>query len=66
MAQDDVISRVMPHSLEAERSVLGSMLIDPEAVVIPFPMSGTAQDLMCGAPNEITEQQLREVHIKIR
>ena len=34
--------------------------------VIPFPMSGTAQDLMCGAPNEITEQQLREVHIKIR
>jgi replicative DNA helicase len=32
MAQDDMISRVMPHSLEAERSVLGSMLIDPEAV----------------------------------
>ena len=32
MAQEDVISRVMPHSLEAERSVLGSMLIDPEAV----------------------------------
>ena len=32
MAQDDIISRVMPHSLEAERSVLGSMLIDPEAV----------------------------------
>ena len=27
--------------------------------VIPFPMSGTAQDLMCGAPNEVTEQQLR-------
>jgi len=34
MAQDDEISRVMPHSLEAERSVLGSMLIDPEAVEI--------------------------------
>jgi aspartyl-tRNA synthetase len=34
--------------------------------VIPFPMSATAQDLMCGAPNEVTEQQLREVHIKIR
>ncbi|MDO5132380.1 MAG: replicative DNA helicase [Eubacteriales bacterium] len=32
MAQEDAISRVMPHSLEAERSVLGSMLIDPEAV----------------------------------
>ena len=34
--------------------------------VIPFPMSGTAQDLMCGAPSEVTEQQLREVHIKVR
>ena len=34
--------------------------------IIAFPMSGTAQDLMCGAPNEITEQQLREVHIKVR
>ena len=34
--------------------------------VIPFTMSGTAQDLMCGAPNEVTEQQLREVHIKVR
>jgi aspartyl-tRNA synthetase len=34
--------------------------------IIPFPMNGNAQDLMCGAPNEVTEQQLREVHIKIR
>ncbi len=34
--------------------------------VIAFPMSGTAQDFMCGAPNEVTEQQLREVHIKVR
>ncbi len=34
--------------------------------VIPFPMSGTAQDLMCGAPSDVTEQQLREVHIKVR
>lgn len=34
--------------------------------VIAFPMSGAAQDLMCGAPNEITELQLREGHIKIR
>ena len=34
--------------------------------VIPFPMSGTAQDFMCGAPNEVTEMQLREVHIKVR
>lgn len=34
--------------------------------VIAFPMSGSAQDLMCGAPGAVTEQQLREVHIKIR
>lgn len=34
--------------------------------VIAFPMSGSAQDLMCAAPGEVTEQQLREVHIKIR
>ncbi|MCI5934695.1 MAG: aspartate--tRNA ligase [Lachnospiraceae bacterium] len=34
--------------------------------VIPFPMNGNAQDLMCGAPNYVTEQQLREVHIKVR
>lgn len=34
--------------------------------VIAFPMSSSAQDLMCGAPNEVTEQQLREVHIKVR
>lgn len=34
--------------------------------VIAFPMSGSAQDLMCGAPNDVTEQQLREVHIRIR
>ena len=34
--------------------------------VIAFPMSGTGQDLMCGAPNEVTEMQLRETHIKVR
>ncbi len=34
--------------------------------VIAFPMSGSAQDFMCGAPGEVTEQQLREVHIKVR
>ena len=34
--------------------------------VIAFPMSGSAQDLMCGSPGEVTEQQLREVHIKVR
>ena len=34
--------------------------------IIPFPMNGNAQDMMCGAPGEVTEQQLREVHIKVR
>ncbi len=34
--------------------------------VIAFPMNGNAQDLMCGAPSDVTEQQLREVHIRVR
>lgn len=34
--------------------------------VIAFPMNKSAQDLMMGAPSEVTEQQLREIHIKIR
>ena len=29
--------------------------------IIPFPMSGTAQDLMCGAPNEVTEHSLGRI-----
>ena len=34
--------------------------------VIAFPLNGNAQDLMMNAPSEVTEQQLREVHIKVR
>lgn len=34
--------------------------------VIPFPMNSNAQDLLLGSPGEVTEQQLREVHVKIR
>ncbi len=34
--------------------------------VIAFPMNRNAQDLMCHAPGDVTEQQLREVHIKVR
>jgi len=34
--------------------------------VIAFPLNSNAQDLLLGAPREITEMQLREVHIKIR
>ena len=34
--------------------------------VIAFPLNGNAQDLLLGAPSEVTEQQLRDVHIKVR
>ncbi len=34
--------------------------------VIAYPMNGNAEDLMCGAPGQVSEQQLREVHIKVR
>ncbi|MBP5159761.1 MAG: aspartate--tRNA ligase [Lachnospiraceae bacterium] len=33
--------------------------------VIAFPMNGNAQDLMCGAPCEVAQMQLDEVHIAI-
>ena len=34
--------------------------------VIAFPMNSNAQDLLLGSPGEVPEQQLREVHIKLR
>ena len=34
--------------------------------VIAFPMNAAAEDLLTGAPSEVTEQQLREVHIRVR
>ncbi len=34
--------------------------------VIAFPMNSNAQDLLLGSPGEVSEQQLREVHIKLR
>ena len=33
--------------------------------IIPFPMNKTAQDVMMGAPSEVDERQLRDVHIKV-
>jgi aspartyl-tRNA synthetase len=33
---------------------------------IAFPMNSNAQDALLGAPSAVTEQQLRDVHIKIR
>lgn len=44
------------------------MLRDEDSIreVIAFPMSASGQDMMMGSPSEVTEQQLREVHIKVR
>ena len=44
------------------------MLKDEDSIreVIAFPMSASGQDMMMGSPSEVTEQQLREVHIKVR
>lgn len=33
--------------------------------VIAFPLAQNAEDLMMGAPSEVTEQQLKDVHIKL-
>ncbi|MDR2889495.1 MAG: aspartate--tRNA ligase [Lachnospiraceae bacterium] len=44
------------------------LLTEQESIreVVAFPLNGNAQDLLMGAPGEVTEQQLREVHIKLR
>ncbi|GHU67565.1 hypothetical protein AGMMS49983_18930 [Clostridia bacterium] len=34
--------------------------------IIAFPLNSNAQNLMLDAPSEVSEQQLRDVHIKIR
>jgi len=34
--------------------------------VIPFPKTGDAKDLMMGAPSQVSEQQLKDVHICLR
>ena len=44
------------------------LLADTETIrnVIAFPLNGNAQDLLLGAPSQVTEQQLREANIQIR
>jgi aspartyl-tRNA synthetase len=32
--------------------------------VVAFPMNNKAQDLLMGAPSEVTPEQLRDIHIK--
>ena len=43
------------------------LLTDSETIrdVIAFPLSSKAQDLLMGAPGDVTREQLRDVHIKI-
>ena len=38
MAEEDAIKRVMPHSIEAEQSVIGAMLMDAEAIEVAMEM----------------------------
>ncbi len=33
--------------------------------VIPFPMTGSAEDLLMHAPSEVSKEQLKELHIKL-
>jgi len=44
------------------------LLADEENIreVVAFPMTSNAQDLLMEAPCEVTEHQLREVHIRLR
>ena len=32
--------------------------------IIPFPMNMNAQDILMGAPSEVTQKQLDELHIR--
>ena len=44
------------------------LLADEDTIrdVIAFPLNGAAQDLMMNAPSRVTEQQLEDVHIRVR
>ena len=33
--------------------------------IITFPMDRNARDILMGAPSEVTERQLKDVHIKL-
>lgn len=78
--EDDIISKfgslynafkygAPPHAGMAfgiDRMIM--MLLDEDSIreVIAFPLNSNAQDLLLGAPTGVTEQQLREVHIRVR
>ena len=58
-----------PHAgmaLGIDRSLM--MLGEEESVreTVAFPLNQNGEDVLTGTPNEVTEQQLRETHIKLR
>jgi aspartyl-tRNA synthetase len=40
--------------------------VDQIRDVIAFPKTQRGQDLLVGAPSPVTEQQLRELHLRVR
>lgn len=44
------------------------MLLDEDSIreTIAFPMSASGSDILMNAPSTVTEEQLREIHIKVR
>ena len=61
-------SRRMTYDLETKLDAVRDHLDRGKSIreVMAFPLNSSAQDAMVGAPSGVTEQQLREVHIKVR
>ena len=58
-----------PHAgmaLGIDRAIM--MLLEEDNIrqACAFPLTQTGEDLLTGAPNDVDEIQLREVHIKLR
>jgi aspartyl-tRNA synthetase len=48
-----------------DRIVMPSCNKEKLRVVVLFPMNQRAEDLMMGAPSEVSPKQLRELHIRV-